>query len=477
MRYARNHSQPQTAGRLVAPVEGDTCWGTAEASRLAVMIDAEAYFSAALQALRQARHSVWLIGWTFDRRTRLDPTVPGGGSIGDLLHELGEARPDLRIRVLIWNAAGLARSGRARHTAGARRQFRHTPVEFATDGTLPFGASMHRKMLVIDDSLAFCPNDDITLNRWDEPDHRDGNPARSLPSGRRLPPWHANHAVLDGPAAEMLGGIAREMWHSVTGDAVRDATARREDLWPAGIAPLLRDVEVAVTGTAPLAEEGRTKAGLRHVLRAIEAARRSIYVEATYLTSTAVRAALAARLREAGGPEVVLINGRHGVSFYDRAVMDPPRRTFLQVLREADGEGRLSVHAPRSPGGQWIKVHSKLMIVDDRLLRIGSSNLSNRSGGYDAECDIAAEAPDEGPLRGLRQQMIGHFLGLDGAAVEKAEAETGGIGAAIRRLDPEGRRLPRLVPHPPLWRGWLSGLHLGDPPDSRQAWQPWRREA
>jgi phospholipase D1/2 len=32
------------------------------------------------------------------------------------------------------------------------------------------------------------------------------------------------------------------------------------------------------------------------------------------------------------------------------------------------------------------------MIVDDEWLRIGSSNLSNRSMGVDSECDVTVEA-------------------------------------------------------------------------------------
>ena len=36
-------------------------------------------------------------------------------------------------------------------------------------------------------------------------------------------------------------------------------------------------------------------------------------------------------------------------------------------------------------------VHAKIMVIDDRLLRVGSSNLNNRSMGFDTECDLAVE--------------------------------------------------------------------------------------
>ncbi|HEY0275012.1 MAG TPA: phospholipase D-like domain-containing protein [Paenirhodobacter sp.] len=33
-------------------------------------------------------------------------------------------------------------------------------------------------------------------------------------------------------------------------------------------------------------------------------------------------------------------------------------------------------------------MHAKVMIVDDRVLRVGSSNFNNRSLRLDSECDV-----------------------------------------------------------------------------------------
>ena len=46
-----------------------------------------------------------------------------------------------------------------------------------------------------------------------------------------------------------------------------------------------------------------------------------------------------------------------------------------------------------------VMVHSKLMIVDDVLLHVGSANLNNRSIGLDTECDLAIEARTQGSAR------------------------------------------------------------------------------
>jgi len=36
-------------------------------------------------------------------------------------------------------------------------------------------------------------------------------------------------------------------------------------------------------------------------------------------------------------------------------------------------------------------VHSKTSVFDDRIARVGSANLNNRSGGFDTECELAVE--------------------------------------------------------------------------------------
>ena len=73
-----------------------------------------------------------------------------------------------------------------------------------------------------------------------------------------------------------------------------------------------------------------------------------------------------------------------------------------------------------------VMVHSKVMIVDDCLLRIGSANLNNRSMGADTECDLAFEATSEEHqqfIGRLRRGLIGHFCGLDEQEIENNEAD------------------------------------------------------
>ena len=75
-------------------------------------------------------------------------------------------------------------------------------------------------------------------------------------------------------------------------------------------------------------------------------------------------------------------------------------------------------------------VHSKVMIVDDRILRVGSADLNNRSMGADTECDLAFEATSEAQRKyvaGLRRSLIGHFCGVDEREIASNEADLFGF--------------------------------------------------
>ncbi len=127
-------------------------------------------------------------------------------------------------------------------------------------------------------------------------------------------------------------------------------------------------------------------------LAAIEAARDVIYLENQYFAARGLAEALAKRLREPDGPEVVIVLPRSSESRLEVQSMDSARERLVRLLWDADEHGRFGVYWPAVKGGESVYVHSKVLVVDDRLLRIGSSNLNNRSLGFDSECDVAIEA-------------------------------------------------------------------------------------
>ena len=139
--------------------------------------------------------------------------------------------------------------------------------------------------------------------------------------------------------------------------------------------------------------------------------------------------------------------------------------------------GKLSAWRPRTSEGGEIIVHSKVSIIDDRLIRVGSTNLNNRSCGFDTECDVAVERPRPDPvIRGFRQRLIAHFLGCATEDYAGAEIASAGVAEAITAMN-GAKRMSRLTDAPPgRWAWFIAEYQLGDPSSVADAWRPWRRK-
>jgi phosphatidylserine/phosphatidylglycerophosphate/cardiolipin synthase-like enzyme len=470
--------------RMTVLRPGDTCWRTARANRAAFLIDNEAYFTAAFDALNKARRSILLLGWGFDPRTRLFPDGYDGpddpDEVGRILVELARARPELDIRLLIWKSALPISASQDFFPHKARRYFKGTRVKFRLDDAIPFGACHHQKVLLIDDRLAFCGGGDISVDRWDSPAHPDEDPRRIMPTQACHAPRHEVMMLVDGPAARALGELARERWRRATGEVLVPPPDAGGDPWPDHVPAQMREVEVGIARTEPewkkrpLVDEIR-----RLTLASIAEARTTIYLENQYFTSPVITEALAARLAEPDGPEVVLVSTGQAPSWFDHLTMDRARGAMIWRLRAADVFGRFRAYWPATSGGETIIVHSKVTVIDDSLARVGSANLNNRSGGFDTELELGVESGGdpavELTIAAFRDRLVGHFMGQTGDAVRKARAEFGGLRGAIDALDREGRLQPIEPPRTTPFGEFVTRHHLGDPQDTRDSWRPNRR--
>jgi phosphatidylserine/phosphatidylglycerophosphate/cardiolipin synthase-like enzyme len=463
---------------------GDTCWRIEQAGRAAFLIDYQAYYVAVLAALRKARRSIILLGWSFDPRTRLMPdgtrTRDAPDQIGLVLLDLQRERPDLDIRILAWRSSIAISATQEFFPHKAKGWFADTGIHFHLDDTVPFGACHHQKVLVIDDCIAFSGSGDIAVDRWDSPAHQDSDARRLMPSGRSHGARHEVMMLVDGPAAVALGELCRDRWRQATGESppVPSAPAA-EDPWPEHLAPDVTDCTVGISRTAPAWRRNDTiEENLRLTLAAIARAERGLYIENQYFTAPAVAEALAQRLAEPDGPEVVLVSTRQSPSWFDQATMDRARTVLLWRLQAADIFGRLRAFYPATPAGDRVIVHSKAMVIDDTLARVGSANLNNRSGGFDTECDLAVEAETAAhreAIGAFRNRLVGHWVGRDAEAVAEAVDRHGGLIGAMDALNRHGR----LRPIPQRAMGWFGKLvtdhHLGDPATAADSWRPLRR--
>jgi uncharacterized membrane protein YdjX (TVP38/TMEM64 family) len=147
------------------------------------------------------------------------------------------------------------------------------------------------------------------------------------------------------------------------------------------------------------------------------------------------------------------------------------RGQFLERLRQANRADRLRIFHPTS-GEDDIYVHAKVMIIDDKFVRVGSSNLTNRSMGFDSECDVAIVGGDDEPgiresIGAFRDDLIAEHLGVEVDRVQDAVRNTGSLRTAIDRLrSSDGRDLQRLpLEESPSTLGAVE-QHLFDPGSS-----------
>jgi phosphatidylserine/phosphatidylglycerophosphate/cardiolipin synthase-like enzyme len=144
-----------------------------------------------------------------------------------------------------------------------------------------------------------------------------------------------------------------------------------------------------------------------------------------------------------------------------------------------DDQGRFRIYTPVNEEGDDIYVHAKIMIVDDRVLRVGSSNMNNRSMGLDSECDLALDADYPGnaaaapTIESIRVELMAEHLGAGTAQVRRAQSETGSLIGAIERLRGSGRSLcPFSPPHPNELEKKIARSEALDPESSREMFEP-----
>ena len=443
-------------------LQGFNCWRMDRADRFSVIVDGKSYFRALRQALLQARQRVFMIGWDFDFGIEMLPgesdghdNAPDGfpNRIGPFLDALADHNPDLNIYMLQWSGGVLLAPGQVLPSL-QMKFLSPDQVHLAFDGRHPVGACHHQKVVAIDDVTAFCGGIDVTDGRWDDRDHLTDNPQRRLLDGEIAQPWHDAAVVLDGPAAHALSELARSRWARANGKDLGALPASCDPIWPDSIKPDFTRITVAIARTEPPESD---RAAINEIetlyLDAISSAKDYLYFESQYFCSDKITDALARRLREEDGPEVIVINPFASPNSAEDIAMNIPRNRMIQQLAKADHHGRFAIYYPVTRAEEPIYVHAKILISDDRFLRVGSSNIDRRSMGFDTECDVALLAEDTATSHELRTILLGliaEHLDRDANEIDTEVAKTKRLIATIEQLNrPSGRRLRRLEQSPP----------------------------
>jgi phosphatidylserine/phosphatidylglycerophosphate/cardiolipin synthase-like enzyme len=441
---------------------GRNCWRIEHADRVAVLVDAADYFQLVRQLCESASNLLIFVGWDFDSRTTLDPGARANRlRLSKFLLLLAKRDSGRRIAILKWRFGALKQFLMPTSLWTLIRWEMTKAIDFKFDGAHPAGCSHHQKIVVVDDALAVC---------GDTSAHLDDDPKRRLSNGKAYPPWHDITMLMSGPIAAALGELARDRWQ-VAGGAALPPPNKSELPWPEKQPVTFENVNLAIARTrAPFGDVQEIREIEALFLDMIAAAKNFIYIENQYLTSAKIAAAIATRMGEENPPDVAIIMPRTADGWLEQKAMDAARVQLARAVGKMDSGNRFRIYVPVTKGGADIYVHAKLMIVDDRILRIGSANLNNRSLGLDSECDVILDTAVSGndhaipQISALRSQLMAEHLGVEIAVVETKFSETGSIIETIEGLRGTGKTLELLdLEKPTAFEKMIAENELLDP--------------
>jgi phosphatidylserine/phosphatidylglycerophosphate/cardiolipin synthase-like enzyme len=374
---------------------------------LEVLIDGAAALPAIAEGLAKAESHVHLAGWFLSPHLQLtrgdNPVV--------LRNVLAELAQRIDVRVLLWGGAPvrLFRPSRTDVRLVREKLCAKTTIDCEIDSCVGPLHCHHEKAIVIDDEVAFVGGIDLTLDAgdpYDTPEH--------LARGRVG--WHDATVRLRGPAVADVAEHFRLRWEA----------AKKESLPPVAVQPEAGEVEVQVVRTVRDGIFEKVPRGDYSLLEAYTAALRSaqklVYLENQFLWSPEIVSILADKLRNPPADDfrIVLLlpaeaNDGADVSCGQVAALieaDDDNARFLACTLFARAEGLRDL----------VYVHSKIGIVDDRWLTVGSANLNSHSLFNDTELNVVTLDPRL--ARGTRLRLWSEHL-------ERPESEIEGDSTAV----------------------------------------------
>lgn len=404
-------------------------------------------------AIRGARRSLDLSQLLFE-----PSFAPGGTPLADEIARA--AARGVRVRLLVNRNMLIPDSYRelASHFDG-------TGVDVAR---LMVGSGvMHAKLLVADEAEAFLVDAPYEQKYADTSAHAFDGDHRA-----REKPFHSVSARIAGPAVARVVDVFERLWERAHGAAPDAWTRPRRKLPPAGE----QSVQMLCTAPGGMLAPQEHAGVLQGYLRAIERARRLLYVETQYFTSATIADAIRRALdRRPELEAIVVVNLHMDVPGYDAW----QRRRLMELGAPAHPRvGVFSLWSPRrarsDPAIRSVYVHSKVAIVDDAWATIGSANLDGISLETADEFVVPVErnveinaalldgvdgAPATGAVAALRRRLWAEHLGDEVAW--QARPPAGGWLSAWRRVARENLRrfesgrtdlLGRVLPHEAMMR-------------------------
>jgi phospholipase D1/2 len=406
----------------------------APVDELGLLIDADDYYREFYRAASRAERTILLSGWQFDSDVALlrgpeAEQASGPVTLLKFLNQLCDQKPALQIWILAWDFSLVFAAEREWMQRVVFEWSCNERVNFRFDSNHVERGCHHQKFVVIDSELSFLGGLDLCADRWDTREHAAHNELR-VSRDQPHKPFHDIQVYLRGQdVSAALTDLFLARWVRAGGDPIAlpplDVPAPRVGV--DGMLPLPA-TEVALSRTDPYGTPGGpklcTEIQALH-LDAIAAAEHLIYIETQYFSAGSICEALEKRLRDPRGAlELVLVLNMRGETLKEQAAVGLAQAQNIARLRNVASETKhqlgiyYTLPACEAPEKQEraTYIHSKLMIVDDRFMTVGSANLTNRSMAVDTELNATIETESSETslgfaIRKVRASLLGEHTG------------------------------------------------------------------
>jgi phospholipase D1/2 len=471
---------------------GTTCWDVASAEQTGLLIDGRDYYRAFYRAARAAKRYILISGWQFDSNVMLlrgeDAADGDEVCLLSFLNGLCEKNENLQIYILAWNFNAIYGIDREWFQKWYFNWTTNDRLTFCFDDCHCLAASHHQKFAVVDGTVAFLGGLDLCSSRWDDRDHCADNPQRVNADQNTYTPFHDVQSYHVGTVAKKLADLFKERWKlACCKDLDLPETTEKERIDFPGSFPILSS-RVGISRTQEKTDDGRQ--GSHQEIRrlfasAIESAENLIYLENQYFSSKALFRALSRRMIDSGRPplEIVMVLAKDANAFFEKISIGLMQAKLIARLKELASEmgHKVGIYYPAcvDADGQEVPtyIHSKLFLVDDRFLSVGSANMNNRSMGLDTEINVAWETATEEcgmteSIRRIRVDLLAEHTGARDSASVRELTATKGLVDYLERLAGSGssrlRRHPSLDVDPAEYESLTSMLPNGFPFDMEE---------
>jgi phospholipase D1/2 len=453
---------------------GATCTTIERASHTRVLVDGEEYYPVLCDAMRHGRKYVCMTGWQFDTRANLAPEGKEALQFLAFLNSLCEANEDLEIFITAWNYSVFYAIEREWFQNVRFAIQAHPRIHFRFLNHPEPGAAHHEKIVIVDGVVAFTGGLDVCDERWDSRGHLPSDVRRTNVSGAAYGPFHDVQMLLTGEVVAPLEEFFWQSWVQAGGDMSDRPQRPAAALSEAGSlsADTLSNPERGIVLRAPRVALSRTRVEdgacfeiEELLIRAVDRAEYFIYAENQYFTSKAFVKALIGRMGDGQRSklDVVFVLPEGGHSKKEELVLGSRQRLMLWLVQElARTQGhqlRVFKSCSVADDGERIAtyIHSKVAIVDERFVTIGSANLMNRSMRVDHElnvsvdvelCETDAERRElESDIRQLRASLLAEHAGTHDVG---SLLETNGLLVRLDQAceDPKSKLWPQTLERP-----------------------------